>query len=101
MYTEDEPNFGRRFVGLRTDTEVACHTQEKNLSHQGSDDREKRYILVLSQVWAKDCWSFTFTALTPLRPKIDQQQFNPKNIKSKTRGKVIRIDIVITQGKIL
>lgn len=31
-----------RFLGLRTDTEVACHTQEKNLSHQGSDDREKR-----------------------------------------------------------
>lgn len=34
-------------------------------------------------------------------PQIDQQQFNPKNIKSKTRGKVIRIDIVITQEKML
>ena len=41
-YPEDEPNFGRRFFGLRTDTEVARHTQEKNHSHQGSDNRKNR-----------------------------------------------------------
>ena len=39
--------------------------------------------------------------INPLKPKIDKQQFKPNNIKSKTRGKVIRINILITQVKML
>ena len=40
-------------------------------------------------------------AFNPLSPNTDQHQFSPNNIHTMLRGKVIRINKMIAQGKML
>ena len=59
------------------------------------------YVQIVQKVDLKERHLVKFVTVNPLSPKSDQHQISPHKINTSLREKVIRINKMITKGKLL